>query len=71
MNHAIEVEALRVVRGGREVLPGLTVRIPSGMVVGLLGPSGSGKSTLIRAIVGVQVVATPPAGRSCATGWGT
>ena len=42
MNHAIEVEALRVVRGGREVLPGLTVRIPSGMVVGLLGPSGSG-----------------------------
>lgn len=58
MNHAIEVDALRVVRGGREVLPGLTVRIPSGMVVGLLGPSGSGKSTLIRAIVGVQVVAS-------------
>ena len=58
MNHAIEVEALRVVRGGREVLPGLTVRIPSGMVGGLLGQSGSGKSTLIRAIVGVQVLAS-------------
>ena len=56
VNHAMEVERLRVVRGGREVLPDLTVRIPSGSVVGLLGPSGSGKSTLIRAIVGVQVV---------------
>jgi ABC-2 type transport system ATP-binding protein len=56
VNHAVEVERLRVVRGGREVLPDLSVRIPSGSVVGLLGPSGSGKSTLIRAIVGVQVV---------------
>jgi ABC-2 type transport system ATP-binding protein len=56
MNHAVEVESLRVVRGGREVLPDLSVRIPRGSVVGLLGPSGGGKSTLIRAIVGVQVV---------------
>jgi len=56
MNHVIDIEGLRVVRGGREVLPNLSVRIPSGSVVGLLGPSGSGKSTLIRAIVGVQVV---------------
>ena len=57
MNTAVEVEGLRVVRGGRTVLPGLSVRVPAGQVVGLLGPSGSGKSTLIRAIVGVQVVA--------------
>ena len=56
MNDAVEVEHLRVVRGGRTVLPDLSVRIPTGQVVGLLGPSGSGKSTLIRAIVGVQVV---------------
>jgi ABC-2 type transport system ATP-binding protein len=56
MNHAVEVESLRVVRGGREVLPDLSVRIPRGSVVGLLGPSGGGKSTLIRSIVGVQVV---------------
>ena len=56
LNHAIEIDTLRVVRGGREVLPGLTVRIPAGQVVGLLGPSGSGKSTLMRAVVGVQVV---------------
>ena len=56
VNHVVEVERLRVVRGGREVLPDLSVRIPSGSVVGLLGPSGSGKSTLIRSIVGVQIV---------------
>lgn len=57
MNTVVEIEGLRVVRGGRTVLPGLSVRVPAGQVVGLLGPSGSGKSTLIRAVVGVQVVA--------------
>ncbi|NNM47615.1 ABC transporter ATP-binding protein [Knoellia koreensis] len=56
MNYAVEIERLRVVRGGRVVLPDLSVRIPAGQVVGLLGPSGSGKSTLIRAVVGVQLV---------------
>lgn len=54
---AITVENLRVVRGGKPVIPDLTVEVPRGQVVGLLGPSGSGKSTLIRAIVGVQIVA--------------
>jgi len=57
MNNVIEVEGLRVERGGRTVLPDLSVVVPSGQVVGLLGPSGSGKSTLIRTVVGVQVVA--------------
>ena len=56
VNNVVEIDHLRVVRGGRTVLPDLSVRIPSGQVVGQLGPSGSGKSTLIRAIVGVQLV---------------
>ena len=55
---AIAVEHLRVVRGEREVLPDLSVTVPTGQVVGLLGPSGGGKSTLMRAIVGVQKVAS-------------
>lgn len=55
MNNAIEVRDLVVRRGGHLVLPGLSVDVPRGQVVGLLGPSGSGKSTLIRAIVGVQI----------------
>ncbi|CAN7189163.1 ABC transporter ATP-binding protein [Knoellia sp. LjRoot47] len=53
---AIVVEHLVVRRGGRDVLPDLSVIVPTGQVVGLLGPSGGGKSTLMRAIVGVQQV---------------
>jgi ABC-2 type transport system ATP-binding protein len=53
---AITVESLRVRRGGRLVLDGLSVTVAAGRVTGLLGPSGSGKTTLIRAIVGVQIV---------------
>src|SRR3954449_10381398 len=57
MSYAIEAEDLRVVRGGREVVHGLTFSVPRGSVVGLLGPSGCGKTTLMRSIVGVQKVA--------------
>ena len=54
---AIRIEDLRVVRGGTEVLRGVSLTVARGSVTGLLGPSGCGKSTLMRAIVGVQVVA--------------
>ena len=53
---AIEVQALRVVRGGVEVLHEIDLVVPRGEITGLLGPSGCGKSTLMRAIVGVQIV---------------
>ena len=53
---AVSVAGLRVRRGGKVVLDGLSLEIGAGSVTGLLGPSGSGKSTLIRAIVGVQIV---------------
>jgi ABC-2 type transport system ATP-binding protein len=56
MNHSIQIHDLRVVRGGTEVLPGLSLDVAAGRVTGLLGPSGSGKTTLMRAIVGVQIV---------------
>lgn len=54
MEVAVEVRDLRVVRGHRVVLPGLSCQIERGRVTGLLGPSGAGKSTLLRCIVGVQ-----------------
>jgi len=54
----IEVRDLVVKRGKREVLHGISCSISSGSVTGLLGPSGSGKTTLMRAIVGVQIVAS-------------
>lgn len=55
---AIDIAGLRVRRGGQEVLHGVTVTVPRGALVGLLGPSGSGKTTLMRAIVGVQRLAS-------------
>ena len=56
LNIAIEVTSLQVRRGGRDVLPGLDLTVPTGTITGLLGPSGCGKTTLIRCIVGSQVV---------------
>ncbi len=56
-NNAIEISGLRVVRGHKEVLHDLSLTVPRGAVVGLLGPSGGGKSTLMRSIVGAQIVA--------------
>ena len=53
---AIVVHDLHVERGRVPVLQGLSLAVPSGMIVGLLGPSGSGKTSLMRSIVGVQVV---------------
>ncbi|MEV0895513.1 ABC transporter ATP-binding protein [Actinoplanes sp. NPDC049802] len=58
MSQAIEVHDLVVKRGKRTVLDGFSCVIPRGSVTGLLGPSGSGKTTLMRAIVGVQIVAS-------------
>jgi ABC-2 type transport system ATP-binding protein len=46
------------VRGENRVLPGISLDIHPGVVTGLLGPSGSGKSTFMRAVVGVQIVAS-------------
>jgi ABC-2 type transport system ATP-binding protein len=54
----IEISDLHVRRGDSEVLHGLSLEIEAGKVTGLLGPSGSGKTTLMRAIVGVQVIAS-------------
>jgi len=54
---AIAVENLRVLRGGKLVLPEISLQVGRGVVTGLLGPSGSGKTTLMRALVGVQIVA--------------
>jgi ABC-2 type transport system ATP-binding protein len=54
VNSSVQVRDLRVVRGAREVLHGISFVIPSGQVTGLLGPSGCGKTTLMRVLVGVQ-----------------
>jgi ABC-2 type transport system ATP-binding protein len=55
MKNAIGVRDLVVVRGGLEVLPGISLDVAAG-VTGLLGPSGCGKTTLMRCLVGAQRV---------------
>jgi ABC-2 type transport system ATP-binding protein len=39
--------------GPRTVLDGVTLRVPHGQVIGLLGLNGSGKSTLIKCLLGL------------------
>jgi ABC-2 type transport system ATP-binding protein len=52
----VEVRDLRVVRGGRAAVDGVSFTARSGEVTGLLGPSGCGKTSLLRSVVGVQIV---------------
>ena len=51
---ALEVRDAVVRYGDTVAVDGVSVAVPRGSVVGLLGPSGSGKSTLLRAIAGLE-----------------
>ena len=51
--------------GLRTVLDGVTLRVPHGQVIGLLGLNGSGKSTLIKCLLGLL---RPDAGRAALLG---
>ncbi len=46
--HAIVTRNLRLSYGDHEVLLGLDLDIPKGVISGLIGPSGCGKTTLLR-----------------------
>ncbi len=51
---ALEVRGLTVERGGRTVLDDVSLAVPEGDLLGVLGSNGSGKTTLFRAILGMQ-----------------
>ena len=53
---AIQLERLRIIRGGNIVIDDVTVSVSEGIITGLLGPSGCGKTTLMRTIVGNQKI---------------
>jgi phospholipid/cholesterol/gamma-HCH transport system ATP-binding protein len=50
--HIVEVQGLRFSYGDLEIFRGLSLAIPRGKVVGILGGSGVGKSTLLKIIGG-------------------
>ncbi len=49
----LEIRGLTKRFGDRVALDGLTMTVPPGQVVGLLGPNGSGKTTAMRIVFGV------------------
>ncbi|HSD60871.1 MAG TPA: ABC transporter ATP-binding protein [Burkholderiales bacterium] len=51
-DYIVEVEDLHFAYGERKVLNGLSLKIPRGATVGILGSSGCGKTTLTRLIGG-------------------
>ena len=53
MSAAVTITHAAVSYGGREVLQDVTMNVPSGAVVAILGANGSGKSTLIRSVLGL------------------
>jgi len=48
----VEIDDIKFVYGNREILKGLSLNIPRGKVVAILGASGCGKTTLMRLIGG-------------------
>ena len=53
MADLLGIENLRAGYGEAVVLPGMSLRLPEGQVLALLGRNGTGKTTLINSIVGI------------------
>jgi ABC-type polar amino acid transport system ATPase subunit len=56
MSAVLRVSGVRLRRGRREVLGGVTFEVPPGRLVALMGPSGSGKTTILRTVAGLEPI---------------
>ena len=63
MSGALHLEGVSIALEGRMLIPPLSVSVPPGHVVTLMGPSGSGKSTLLSFLGGTIAAAFHAAGR--------
>ncbi|WP_454919181.1 ribosome-associated ATPase/putative transporter RbbA [Xanthobacter sediminis] len=52
----VSIEALSLVYGKTRALDGVSLDIPAGCMVGLIGPDGVGKSSLLSLIAGARVI---------------
>ena len=50
---AVEVHDLTVAYGEKPVLWDIDLRVPAGVLMGIVGPNGAGKTTLIKAMLGL------------------
>ena len=50
----LTIRELRLARGQREILRGVSVDVSRGEIVALMGLSGSGKTTILRSIAGLE-----------------
>ncbi|NLW45383.1 MAG: amino acid ABC transporter ATP-binding protein [Syntrophomonadaceae bacterium] len=56
MTRLVEIKDVYKSYGNLPVLRGVSLTIPKGEILGIIGPSGSGKSTLIRCINGLEEI---------------
>ena len=54
MSAALRVTSLALRRGGRTILSDVSLVVPRGEIVAVMGASGSGKSTILRLIAGLE-----------------
>lgn len=56
MSHLLEVKGVSKSFGGVKANQDISLNIPQGSIVGLIGPNGSGKTTLFNSIVGYHPI---------------